>query len=96
MELAKDSQLSKDFYRKAGKYIKYLSEALDLTKEQSVMMSLFIDNSEDSSISISQFGTYVGCRTTHIIRYMNDIDLLEKGGSCAVAVIDVDAPIVYR
>ena len=80
VELAKDSQLSKDFYRKAGKYIKYLSEALDLTKEQSVMMSLFIDNSEDSSISISQFGTYVGCRTTHIIRYMNDIDLLEKRG----------------
>ena len=47
VELAKDSQLSKDFFRKAGKYIKYLSEALDLTKEQSVMMSLFIDNSEE-------------------------------------------------
>jgi hypothetical protein len=38
VELAKDSQLSKAFYRKAGKYIKYLSEVLDLTKEQSVMM----------------------------------------------------------
>ena len=24
VELAKDSQLSKDFFRKAGKYIKYL------------------------------------------------------------------------
>ena len=78
VELAKDSQLSKAFYRKAGKYIKYLSEVLDLTKEQSVMMSLFIDNSEDSSISISDFGKFVGCRTTRIIRYMNDIDVLEK------------------
>ena len=80
VELAKDSQLSKDFFRKAGKYIKYLSEALDLTKEQSVMMSLFIDNSEDSSISISDFGTFLGCRTTRIIRFMNDIDVLEKRG----------------
>ena len=33
MPFAKDSQLSKDFYRKASKYIKYLSEVLDLTKE---------------------------------------------------------------
>ena len=80
VELAKDSQLSKDFFRKAGKYIKYLSEALELTKEQSVMMSLFIDNSEDSSISISDFGTFLGCRTTRIIRFMNDIDVLEKRG----------------
>ena len=80
VELAKDSQLSKDFFRNAGKYIKYLSEALDLTKEQSVMMSLFIDNSEDSSISISDFGTFLGCRTTRIIRFMNDIDVLEKRG----------------
>ena len=80
VELTKDSQLSKDFFRKAGKYIKYLSEALDLTKEQSVMMSLFIDNSEDSSISISDFGTFLGCRTTRIIRFMNDIDVLEKRG----------------
>lgn len=80
VELAKDSQLSKDFFRKAGKYIKYLSGALDLTREQSVMMSLFIDNSEDSSISISDFGTFLGCRTTRIIRFMNDIDVLEKRG----------------
>ena len=80
VDKAKDSQLSKDFFRKAGKYIKYLSEALDLTKEQSVMMSLFIDNSEDSSITISDFGTFLGCRTTRIIRFMNDIDVLEKRG----------------
>ena len=80
VELAKDSHLSQDFFRKADKYIKYLSEVLDLTKEQSVMMSLFIDNSEDSSISISDFGTFLGCRTTRIIRFMNDIDVLEKRG----------------
>ena len=80
VDKAKDSQLSKDFFRKAGKFIKYLSEALDLTKEQSVMMSLFIDNSEDSSITISDFGTFLGCRTTRIIRFMNDIDVLEKRG----------------
>lgn len=78
VEKAKDSGLSAEFYRKADKYIKYVSERLELTKEQSVMMALFIDNSDDDSISISQFGKYLGCRTTRIIRYMADIDVLER------------------
>lgn len=75
---AKDSQLSSEFYRKADRYIKYVSAKLDLTKEQSVMMALFIDNCEDNNITISDLSNYVGCRTTRLIRYMNDIDFLEK------------------
>ena len=78
VEKAKDSGLSAEFYRKADKYIKYVSERLELTKEQSVMMALFIDNSADDNISISDFGKFLGCRTTRIIRYMADIDVLEK------------------
>ena len=78
VEKAKDSGLSSEFYRKADKYIKYVSERLELTKEQSVMMALFIDNSDDDSISISQFGRFLGCRTIRIIRYMGDIDVLER------------------
>ena len=78
VDKAKDSQLNSEFYRRADKYIKYVSDKLDLTKEQSVMLALFIDNSEDSSITISDFSKFVGCRTTRIIRYMNDIDVLEK------------------
>ena len=78
VEKAKDSGLSAEFYRKADKYIKYVSERLELTKEQSVMMALFIDNSDDECICISQFGRFLGCRTTRIIRYMADIDILEK------------------
>lgn len=78
VDKAKGTGLSSEFYRKADRYIKYLSERLELTKEQSVMMSLFIDNSDDSSISISDFCKYLDCRTTKIIRYMAEIDVLEK------------------
>ena len=77
VEKAKDSQLSKEFYRKADRYIKYVSEKLDLTKEQSVMMALFINRSDDSSIRISELSGDVKCSTVRIIRYMNDIDMLE-------------------
>ena len=78
VEKAKDSKLSSEFYRKAKRYIKYVSEKMELTKEQSVMMALFIDNSDDDSIRISDFVSFLGCRTTKIIRYMTDIDVLEK------------------
>ena len=78
VEKAKGSGLGSEFYHKADKYIKYVSERLDLTKEQSVMMSLFIDNSDDERIQISDFGKFLECRTTRLIRYMSDIDVLEK------------------
>ena len=78
VEKAKDSKLSPEFYRKAARYIKYVSDKLDLTKEQSVMLALFVNRSDDSSIRISELSEDVKCSTIHILRYMNDIDVLEK------------------
>ena len=78
VEKAKDSQLSKEFFRKADKYIKYVSGKLELTKEQSVMLALFINRSDDSSICISEISSDVKCSTVRILRYMSDIDELEK------------------
>ena len=78
VDKAKGSGLSNEFYRKADRYIKYLSEVMDLTKEQSVMLALFIDNSHDTRISLSDIGRYLDCHNARIIRYMNEIDVLEK------------------
>ena len=78
VEKARDSKLSPEFYRKASRYIKYVSDKLDLTKEQSVMLALFMNRSDDSSIRISEISEDVKCSTIHILRYMNDIDVLEK------------------
>ena len=78
VDKAKGTGLSPEFYRKAARYIKYVADKMDLTKEQSVMMALFIDHSDDSSITISDLSNYLECRPTRIIRHMNDIDVLEK------------------
>ena len=78
VEKAKDSGLSGEFYRKADRYIKYVAEKLEFTKEQSVMMALFIDYSDITNIIIGNFSEFLGCRTTRIIRYMSDIDVLER------------------
>ena len=78
VEKAKGTGLSSEFYRKADRYIKYVSDKLEMTKEQSVMMALFIDHSDDTRITISDFSNFLDCRTTRIIRYMAEIDVLEK------------------
>ena len=76
--MAKDSNLDAEFFRKAAGPLKFLSEKMELTREQAAMMALFIDNSGDMSIRISDFARQLQCSTTRIIRYTNDIDELEK------------------
>ena len=78
VEKAKNSKLSPEFYRKASRYIKYVSDKLDLTKEQSVMLALFINRSDDDSIRISDLGEFVKCQTVHMLQYLKDIDVLVK------------------
>ena len=78
VEKAKGSGLSPEFYRQAARYIKYVAEKMELSKEQAVMMALFIDNSDDTNITMRDMGQFLECRTTRIIKYMADIDELEK------------------
>ena len=78
VEMAEDSQLSDAFYRKADKYIKYVSAKLDLSQKQSVMLALFVNRSYEECIQIEELSKYVKCSTVRILRYMNDIDELVK------------------
>ena len=80
IELSKGSHLDVDFFKKAARPLKYLADRLELTKEQSVMMALFIDHSSDSNIRISDFTSHLECSTTRIIRFMKEIDELEHRG----------------
>ena len=78
VDLAKDSKLSPEFYRNADKYIKYIGKKLGLTKEQSVLMAMFIENSNDQYIEVRDFSRFTGCRSTQMIRYINDLDELVR------------------
>jgi len=80
VEKAKDSKLSPEFYRKASRYIKYVSDKLDLTKEQSVILALFIDNSygDEDGIQLKNISKYLSCSTARVLRYITDIDVLVK------------------
>ena len=80
VEFSKTSQFDAAFFKKLSKPLKYLSSQLDITKEQSFMMALFMDNSSDASICISDFAKQLKCSTILIIRFMKDIDVLESKG----------------
>ena len=78
VEKARDSQLSKDYLRKVAKHLKYMSEKLELTKEQSLMLALFINKSDSNSIELGDLGKYVNCSTARLLIYSNDIETLEE------------------
>ena len=78
VELAEDSNLNNDFFEKADRQIKYAARKLKLSPMQTVLLSLFVDRSEDQRIMISELARYTGCRTTRILRLSDDIDVLEK------------------
>ena len=76
VELAKDSSLDADFFENASVYIKYAARKLKLSSMQTVLLALFVDQSEDSSICMSDIAAYTGCRTTKILRLSSEIDVL--------------------
>ena len=78
VEKAKDSQLSKDYLRKVAKHLKYMSDKLELTKEQSLMLALFINKSDSNRIELGDLGEYAKCSTARLLKYSNDIETLEK------------------
>ena len=51
VELTKDSHLNKEFYRKADKYIRYMSEKLEMTKEEAVMIADSIQSRRIQALS---------------------------------------------
>ena len=76
VELSKGSHLNDEFYKKAARPLKHLADNLELSKEQCMMMALFIDNSINTNIRVSDFSRHLDCSTTRIIRFLTDVDEL--------------------
>lgn len=77
VELAEDSNLDDEFFDRASAHLKYAAGKLALTPIQVVLLSIFVDRSEDSSIRLSEIARYTGCRTTKMLRLADEVDALE-------------------
>ena len=76
--LAKGSELNDEFYNKADEYICFIADKLQLSKEQSVMLSLFVNNSDECNIVISDIAKFLHCNTIRVLKYMSNIDELVR------------------
>ncbi len=80
VEAAIDSHLSDEFYNETDVYLQYLSERMNLTKNQALLFALFIEKSSCYSISVSDFAKMVDCMVVSMISIMSETDVLEKRG----------------
>jgi len=79
--LAEDSELSEDFFKEAKRYIKYMSDVMEITPIQSVLLSLFIETSASGSNSgLSDVARFLDCRNVRVLQYEPEVLELVKNG----------------
>ena len=79
VELSRDSELSAEFFKVARPELKFISKKLSLTEMQSVLLSIFIDKSEDSRIRASEIASFLGIGTIRMLMHIDEIeDLVNK------------------
>lgn len=64
VELAQNSNLDTDFLDEASTYIRYASRKLSLSPRQTVLLAVFVNQSDSTTIRLSEIASYIGCRTT--------------------------------
>ena len=79
VELSKDSKLSKECFEKCKPHTAAISKKLGMTELQALMMSVYIDQSDNESIRISDLAKHFDCRNINVMSYSAEIDgLVEK------------------
>ena len=78
VEAAEDSGLSEEFMEKVKRPVGYICRKLPMNRIQAVLFALFVDRSDNHRIKIGDLAGYVKCRNVRIMKYMNEIDALER------------------
>lgn len=76
-EQAEDSALSEAYYKKIAKPVEYVSQQLQLTDKQVVLLAL-LTNFYNEWNSLSDLTEYTGCKRLQLLRYAPDLNVLHK------------------
>ena len=76
IDLIENSKLNDEFYGKAEKNLTFISKTMNLTTNQVILFSVFIEKSDDNSIYLNEISKFIGCRNIKTISLMSDIDEL--------------------
>ena len=78
LEFAEDSELDKQFLDTVDPLLDYLSNRLELTKDQALFLTLFVNFCDMRSITLGQMADYLNCKTIRVMRFTQIINELEK------------------
>ena len=76
--LAEGSALCPQLYRSAKRPLRYISERLSLTTEQALLLSLFVNFSDNSQLELCDISRFLSCTQIMMLRMSKDIDELIK------------------
>lgn len=85
--LAEDSKLTPEFYASAAPYINIVAERMNLSREQAVLLSAFL-NLAPRFTDYSDLAHFFDCSQITILRYMNNVESLAKSRHLKCTTID--------
>lgn len=78
IDLIENYGLNDDLFKKGKDNIDFVRKKLKLTKMQVVLFAIFIENYDNSHISIKDFSISLKCKKIDLLIFTKDIDALEK------------------
>ncbi|MDR1950214.1 MAG: hypothetical protein LBQ38_12545, partial [Spirochaetaceae bacterium] len=75
---AEENGFTPDFFEAVKAEINHASTFLKLTPLQTAMFSLFLNRCDDNAITTKKIAKSIKCRKIELLRYMNELELLEK------------------
>ena len=75
--LAEDSSLCKEFFANAKPYIDHISQRMQITDTQAVILSVAA-SFYDEWCTLTEFASYMACRRLQMLHYVEDLSQLRK------------------
>jgi len=77
---AQDSELDAAFFKHVEPFLKKIADKQNLTEDQALMFCLMMNFCDSSHIRLGEVARHTGLSTVHLLKYLNDIDVLVKRG----------------
>ena len=77
---AQDSKLDAAFFKHVDPFLKKIADKQNLTEDQALIFCLMMNFCDSSHIKLSEVARHTGLSIVHLLKYLNDIDVLVKRG----------------
>ncbi|MFP3090834.1 ATP-binding protein [Treponema sp. TIM-1] len=75
---AEENGFTPGFFEEVKDEINYVSTFLKLSPVQTALFSLFLNRCDDNAITTKKIAKSIKCKKIELLRYMNELELLEK------------------